>query len=90
MGRICQEIADRDDLIGVIAEAKRKGLLKNVNVQGVQAELQKVPFPIRIPVDIDAVMAMSGNAIVRKVAGPRIESVLLRTIRAAVAATEAG
>ena len=72
------EITERSDLDTFLTEAKKLGMLKDVDIKN----LSEDKFPIRIPVKMDAVFKAAGNPIVRKAFGKKIESVVLSYIEA--------
>lgn len=73
MSQVCLEIEDLDTLMAFLTDAKNSGLLKDVSLTQVKHSFSKIEFPVRIPVDLNAVLAVAGNPIVRKAFGKTIE-----------------
>lgn len=72
--KIYISIEDLASLECFIEEAQKVGLLKGVNAN--ELTFNESDFPMRLPVDIDAFLKLTGNPIVKKVFGKKIESTL--------------
>jgi hypothetical protein len=68
------EIESAEGLTAFLAEAKKTGLLKDVSMKDIQDAVRKKEFPLRIPVNLDAVLNLCRNPILRKLFGGKIES----------------
>ena len=67
-------IEDLDSLKSFVREAKKIGLLKEVPESKIA--YGKADFPVQLPIDIDAFLKLTGNPIVKKVFGKKIEGTL--------------
>lgn len=65
MSQVNLEIKDLETLIAFIEDAKKVGLLKDISTEQVKRSFSGKTFPIRIPVDLDAVLKVAGNRIVK-------------------------
>lgn len=68
------EIESAEGLTAFLAEAKKTGLLKDVSMKDIQDAVRKKEFPLRIPVNLDAVLNLCRNPVLRKLFGGKIES----------------
>lgn len=74
MSRIYLEIGNKTELISFLREAKeRTGLLKDISLKKVNDTLKESDFPIRIPVNLDGVLDLCGNPILKKMFGKKVE-----------------
>lgn len=73
MSQVNLEIESLDTLIAFIEDAKKVGLLKDISTEQVKRSFGGKAFPIRIPVDIDAVLKVAGNKVVKTVYGNEIQ-----------------
>ena len=73
MSQVYLTIENLETLMAFLQDAKGKGLLKDVSLAQVRHNFSKVQFPLRVPVDLNAVLDVAGNAIVRKTFGKTIE-----------------
>lgn len=65
MSQVNLEIKDPETLIAFIEDAKKVGLLKDISTEQVKKSFSGKTFPIRVPVDLDAVLKAAGNRIVK-------------------------
>ena len=65
MSQVNLEIDNLETLITFIQDAKKIGLLKDVSTAQVKHSFSKTEFPIRIPVDLNAVLAFAGKPILK-------------------------
>ena len=72
--RIYISIEDFDSLNGFMQEAHKVGLLKDVSINS--TSFDEGDFPMQFPVDIEAFLKLTGNPIVKKVFGKKIETTL--------------
>ena len=70
--KIYISIEDLDSLVAFIQEAQKVGLLKDIR----KISFKESDFPMQLPVDIEAFMKLTGNPVVKKVFGKKIESTL--------------
>ena len=84
MGQIYLEIEDNESLIRFLKEAKRIGFLKNIPINKFEPFLSEKKFPIHIPIELDRVLALATNPVVKKIFGAKIDitigEVLLKVI----------
>lgn len=73
MSQVYLEIGNLATLTAFIADAKKNGLLKDISAEQVEMAFRGKTFPIRIPVDLSAVLDVAGNMVVRKTFGRQIE-----------------
>lgn len=74
MMKIYISIEDLDSLKDFIKEAQRTGFMKEVRIN--KLSFTEDQFPLRFPIDIDAFLKLTGNPIVKKVFGKKIETTL--------------
>ncbi len=74
MSQVYLEIGDLDTLMAFLRDAQKAGLLIGVSPYKVEHSFSEKDFPVRIPVNLDAVLAVAGNPIVKKVFGKTIET----------------
>ena len=85
MSQVYLEIGDLPSLIEFVQEAKEKtGLLKDISTKKLEVLLSEKEFPIRVPVDLDSVIGLAANPMVKKIFGKRIEETTLRTLLKAI------
>ena len=73
MSQIYLEIGDLQSLIDFLEEAKGIGLLKDISTSKVGTLMSGKEFPVRIPIEIDKVLTLATNPIVKKMFGKKIE-----------------
>ena len=73
MSQIYLEIGDLQSLIDFLEEAKGIGLLKDISTSKVETLMRGKEFPVRIPIEIDKVLTLATNPIVKKMFGKKIE-----------------
>lgn len=87
MNGIYIEIESLESITGSLAEAKKKGLLKDISQEKVEMAFKDKTFPIRVPVNfgilLDYILAMGPMA---KIFGKKIESNTIRFLEMAVRA----
>lgn len=74
------EITDKASLVPFVSDAKKAGMLRNIDISKISDDR----FPIRIPVNLDSVIKLAGNPIVRKTFGKRIEMTVTSYLEAVV------
>ena len=81
MSQIYLEIESIEALTEFLQEAKTKtGLLKDIPLDKVECALAEKEFPIRVPVNLDSVIELAMNPIVKKIFGKKIEEATKRTL----------
>ena len=80
MSQIYLEIGSLESLTGFIQEAKDAGLLKDISLKKVEDLMSTKAFPVRVPVELDQVVNLMANPMVRKIFGKKIEETTVRTI----------
>lgn len=65
MDQVNLEIGSLETLVAFIENAKKVGLLKDISTNQVKVSFSKVTFPIRIPVDLNALIAIAGKPILK-------------------------
>lgn len=80
MSQIYLEIGSLESLTGFIQDAKGAGLLKDISTQKVADLMSSKEFPVRVPVELDQVLKLMANPMVRKIFGKKIEETTVRTI----------
>ena len=80
MSQIYLEIGSLESLVCFIESAKEAGLLKDISPKKVEDLLSGKTFPVRVPVDLDKVLDVAANPVVRKIFGKKIEETTVRTI----------
>ena len=83
-GQIYLEIRDLDSLMAFIDEAHRKGFLSQIETKDIRLGLREKSFPVRVPIDLDAVLRLAANPIVKKMFGKIMETTTMRYIRSAM------
>ena len=73
MSQIYLEIGDLQSLIDFLEEAKGIGLLKDISTSKVGTLMSGKEFPVRVPIEIDKVLTLATNPIVKKMFGKKIE-----------------
>jgi len=85
MSQIYLEIEDVNGLTEFLQEAKRKtGLLKDISLDKVECVLAEKEFPIRIPVNLDSVIELAMNPVVKKIFGKKIEETTKKALLKAI------
>ena len=74
------EIESAEGLTAFLAEAKKTGLLKDVALKDIEAAIRTKQFPLRIPVNLDAVLNLCRNPVLRKIFGGKIDSTARRIL----------
>lgn len=80
MSQIYLEIGSLESLVRFIENAKEVGLLKDISTKKVENLMSGKEFPVRVPVELDQVMNLMANPMVRKIFGKKIEDTTVRTI----------
>ena len=63
-------IPDYESLVGILKEGREKGLFKEIVIS-------KYPeFPIQIPIELNNVLDLIGNPIVKKMFGSKVDHVV--------------
>ena len=86
MDRIYLEIGELDTLMAFLEDAKKAGFLKNVSLDQVRCSFEKKAFPIRVPVDLTAILAAAGKPVIRTTFGKSIEKKTVDILNAALGA----
>ena len=73
MSQVSLEIDSLATLIAFLEDAKKAGLLKDVSTAQVEHAFKNKVFPIRVPIDLNAVLAIAGNKVVRTTFGGKIQ-----------------
>lgn len=82
MSQVYIEIGNKNELISFLQEAKVKtGLLKDVSLNKVNHSLNESDFPMRIPVNLDGVLNLCENPILKKMFGKKVEEVTKKYLR---------
>ena len=85
MNQVYLEIGDLDSLVNFILEVQKKtGLLKDISVNKVRQAMSGKVFPMQIPVDLDSVIGLAGNPVVKKIFGKKIEDTTIKYLLAAI------
>lgn len=85
MSQVYLEIGNARELMEFLEEAKRKtGLLKDIPLDTVEYVLEEKEFPIRIPVDLNSVIDLAANPVVKKVFGKKIEETTKKALLKAI------
>lgn len=74
MNQICLEIENLETLVAFIEDAKKAGFLKDIRTEQIKELFSKKSFPVRVPVDLNALLAVAGNPIVKRTFGKKIET----------------
>ena len=74
MNQVCLEIENLETLMAFIEDAKKAGFLKDIRTEQIKELFSKKVFPVRVPVDLNALLAVAGNPIVKKAFGKKIET----------------
>ena len=78
-------IGDLDSLLEFLEEAKKKtGLLKDISINDVKCHLSEKDFPMRIPVNLDGVLKLCGNPVLKKMFGTKVENTTRKYLKAAM------
>ena len=86
MGQIYIEIGNLDSLVNLLAEAKKKGLLKDISIEKVERAFKDKAFPMKIPVSVDGVLDLCGKPMLRKMYGKKLETGVLTYLEKALGA----
>lgn len=85
MSQIYLEISNAEGLMDFLQEAKTKtGLLKDISLDKVECILAEKEFPIRIPVNLESVLDLAANPIVKKIFGKKIEETTKKALLKAI------
>lgn len=85
MSQIYLEIGSSRELMAFLQETKKKtGLLKDISLDKVECVLEEKEFPLRVPVDLDSVIDLAANPIVKKVFGKKIEETTKKALLKAI------
>lgn len=86
MNQIYIEIGNLESLTNLLAEAKKKGLMKDISIDKVERAFRNKDFPMRVPVRMDGVIELAGNPVLKKMFGRRIENGVLNYLEKALGA----
>lgn len=86
MGQIYIEIGNLKSLTNLIAEAKKKGLMKDISIEKVEKAFRNKAFPMKVPVQMDEVLELAGNPVLKKMFGKKIENGMLTYLEKALGA----
>ena len=85
MSQIYLEIGDAESMTAFLEEARTKtGLLKDISLDKVEYVLSTKEFPIRVPVNLDAVIELAMNPVVKKMFGKKIEETTKKALLKAI------
>jgi hypothetical protein len=85
MSQIYLEIGDAESMTAFLEEARAKtGLLKDISLDKVEYVLSTKEFPIRVPVNLDAVIELAMNPVVKKMFGKKIEETTKKALLKAI------
>ena len=85
MSQVYLEIGDAESMTAFLEEAKKKtGLLKDISLDKVEYVLSRKEFPIRVPVDLNAVIDLAMNPMVKKIFGKKIEETTKKALLKAI------
>lgn len=87
MNQVNLEIGSLETLIAFIEDAKKVGLLKDISTEKVRVSFSKKAFPIRIPVDLNAILAIAGKPILKPF-GKQIEKKTVDILNKALSPAE--
>lgn len=86
MAKVFLEIGSKTELLMFMKEAKEKtGLLKDISLKDLNCSLHEENFPIRIPVNLDSVLDLCGNPMLKKLFGKKVEETTRKYLKAAMA-----
>ena len=77
-------IEDPESLTKVIRGAVKSGYLRRMDLRDVISWMQKAEYPIRIPVNLDSVMATGQNTIVKGLFGKSIDATVTKYVKMAM------
>lgn len=87
MSQIYLEVGSKEEAMAFLAEAKKKtGMLKDVSLEKVNRQLSMKEFPIRIPVNLDGVLNLCANPVLKKMFGKAVEKKTLEFLTTVVGA----
>lgn len=75
------EIENVDQLIAFVTEAKKEGLLKDISLAEVRHTFNKKTFPIRVPIELNAILGLCKNSIVKKIIGGKFETLTRKAMK---------
>lgn len=75
------EIEDLDRLIAFVTEAKKEGLLKDISLAEVRHTFSKKSFPVRIPIELNAILGLAKNPVVKKVISGKLENATRKALK---------
>ena len=87
MSQVNLEIDNLETLLAFIEDAKKVGLLKDISTEQVKVSFSGKTFPIRIPVDLNAFLAIAGKPILRPF-GKQIEKKTVDILNKALSPAE--
>ena len=76
MGKVYLEIDSMETLIAFVQDAKGIGLLKDVSLAQVRHKCSKYEFPLRVPVNLNAVLDVASNKVVKVAFSKTIEKMV--------------
>lgn len=68
------KIEDLETMENLLEEGAKRGLFKNLNVDAIRDLVKERKFPIQIPVELNDILDLAGNPIIKKIFGSKIES----------------
>lgn len=74
MDGLCIWIKSLDKLIGIVNEAHKVGLMKDISIESIERDYSKVEFPVQLPFDLSPIF----NAYSKK--NPIIKKAISKTI----------
>ena len=76
------EIDSAEGLTTFVKEAKKTGLLRDISMDEIKNITKKKRFPVRIPVNMNAVLDLCRNPILKRLFGAKIDSKAKRYLEA--------
>lgn len=86
MGQFYIEVGSLESLTNLIAEAKKKGLMKDISIEKVERAFRNKAFPMKVPVQMDEVLELAGNPVLKKMFGKKLENGMLTYLEKALGA----
>ena len=79
-------IEDAETLTVFIKGCVKNGYLRRLDLRDVISWMNRVTYPIRIPVNLDSVIGVGQNAVVKGIFGKNIDSTVTKYVKAAMEA----
>ena len=79
-------IEDAETLTAFIKGAVKNGYLRRLDLRDVISWMNRTAYPIRIPVDVDSVIGVGQNAVVKGIFGRNIDSTITKYVKTAMEA----